>query len=441
MRLKERLRKFNERERNEKIILIFIDVMLVSIGIFIIDQLVRVFFLNKKFFSNPIFGSFTWDFFNDFFAINLFVYKGNNPYTSSAMSSYPPLGLMIAKFFALFGNYSAGTYAVRRTILGAATYHLFFIVCTVLTCLAGVYIAKKRGIYNKSFFIALIVLIFSTPYIYLYGRGNYLLLSLSFLSWFFVWYDSEKKWQRELSYLFLAVAAGIKMYPALFAAILLKERRFSDFAKTVVYTVALFFLPFLCFSGGFSNIKVFLNNLFSFQNNGQASDHNYSMATFFLYIAEFAKGLKLTYVPGWTVSAGRILSFFMLFIGLAASLFVKEKWKTFTLVAISMIVFPAPSYVYSACVLLPPAAMFLFRENKTKKDYIYLALFLIMLSPVQLGYLVSPKYIRLGLPLKNFFEHIAMLVVFGMLVWEAVKNVSDWIRSRKGNQPQEIPAD
>jgi hypothetical protein len=128
------------------------------------------------------------------------------------------------------------------------SYHLVFIGFTALSVMAWLSIMKKKAIPTVQRVCIAVALMITAPYLYLYGRGNYLVIVVMCISWFFAWYNSEKRWQREISLVLLAVAAGIKLYPALLAAILLKERRFLDFFKTVVYTILAFFIPFLVLS-------------------------------------------------------------------------------------------------------------------------------------------------------------------------------------------------
>ena len=426
MGVKKQLERFKQLDLYHKSIFIFVFVMLVSLVIWVIHQTIRVAAFDQSFFSNSIFGSYDWDYYMDYFNVNSWFYNDGNPYTSAAMSSYPPLALAIAKFFAMFGSYEGGSLAARTVTAAMVSYYVMFIVFTCLSGLALISYGKRHGISVKTTGLMLLAFVFSAPYIYLFGRGNYLVIAITAIAWFFAWYDSDKKWQRELAIVFLAIAAGIKIYPALLAAIFLKKRRFLDFAKAVVYTLALFFLPFLFFNGGFSNISVFLHNLLDFQGKGQVSTHNYSMPTFFYYFAQLGKGFRLGYVPSWVVSVGNAVSYVVLFVGLLFSLFSDKTWKSFALVTLAIILFPAPSYVYSACMLLPVVAMFLLTKEKTKKDFVYLTLFLLMLLPSQFGYFVPNNYVEyswnIGITVNNFIQHLSMMTMLVMLVYDSSKN-------------------
>lgn len=320
-------------------------------------------------------------------------------------------------------NYAHGSPYASESFLGILSYHIVFLGFTALSFIAWNKCMRDRGFSSKLRICVSVALLCAAPHLYLYGRGNYVFIVVTCISWFLAWYKSPKRWQRELSLVLLAIAAGIKLYPALLAAILLKERRFADFFKTVIYTISAFFIPFLVFSGGFSNIKVFLENLSSFQGSDQVSDRNYSMPTFLYYFVQFANGLKLSEIPNWVITVGGKLSSVMLLSGLFFSLFANRTWKALSLVTIALIVYPAPSFVYSATMMLPVIALFLASKEKKKADYVYLSLFLVMLFPVQLGYLVSPDIFPFGLSVNNCLQHFAMIIIFCMLTCESIINI------------------
>ncbi len=432
-RMKRLYTRFRDADRQTKIIFLFLATIFLTMLAWCIQQGIRVAFLGLGFFDGTTWGASPTDYWMDFFNVNFWTQKNFNPYTSAFRSSYPPLILVISKLFSFLANYAYGSPAASDSFLGIASYHLVFVGFTALSFLAWLRCMKDRGIARAKRLCIASALLLTAPYLYLYGRGNYLFIVVTCLSWFFAWYKSEKRWQRELSLVLLAIAAGIKLYPALLAAILLKEKRFVDFGKTVVYTIAAFFLPFLVFSGGFSNIGVFLENLTSFQGSEQVSDRNYSMPTFLYYFVQFANGLGLSRVPQWVIDVGGRLSTITLLVGLFLSLFANRTWKALSLVTIALIVYPAPSFVYSATMMLPVIALFLTSGEKKKMDYVYLALFLVMLIPVQFGYLVPPEIFPCGLSVNNCLQSFAMVTVFCLLCYESVANIVKWWMGKRNS--------
>lgn len=430
--------RFKELDREKKIIYVFIATMFATMIGWIIQQFIRVVILDYRFFNGTTWSPVEQDYWMDFFNVNYWTQKDFNPYTTYFRSSYPPLILAISRVISFMTDYSGGSVAGRDSIMGTLSYHLVFCGCMAISLASWLKCMREKGLSFKTRLCIGIALICAAPNLYLYGRGNYLIIVVACISVFIAWYNSEKRWQRELSLIILAIAAGIKLYPALLASILLKERRFADFFKTVVYTIAAFFLPFLVFSGGFSNISVFLTNLMSFQGSGQVSDSNYSVPTFLYYLVQFTKGFQGGAVPQWVITVGAKLSTIMLLAALFLSLFSKNSWKALALVTIGLIVYPAPSYVYTATMLLPVIVLFLICDNKTKIDYVYMALFLMVLIPVQLGYVIAPGHFGTGISFNNFMQLIAMMAIYCLIAYDSTVNLihicKDKLNSRKNKK-------
>lgn len=79
---------------------------------------------------------------------------------------------------------------------------------------------------------------------------------------FFVTKDSEKRWVREIGYLCLAFAAALKVYPAIFGFVLIKEKKYKEAFRLAIYGIAVFIISFLLFcEEGIAGIPLFLGNL------------------------------------------------------------------------------------------------------------------------------------------------------------------------------------
>lgn len=411
---------FRQSSLSQKIRILFL-IIAVFLTVATAVEMIIVYVTNENTFYNTVFYAYEFNIFSDFFDVNEFVYGGNNPYTSSFASSYPPLPLVIAKFFSLFGDYSQGADAVSCSAAGLVTYLCAFGVSLFFSIWALIRLTKKYKLAGRTGIACAVLVFFSAAYVYAFVRGNYIFVAMPFFCWFFVWYDSEKRWQREVAVAFLAIAAAIKIYPALFAVIYLKNRKWLAFLQACVYTALLFVLPFVCFEGGFSNIKVFLNNLNVFQSNRDVADHNYSIPTFLFYFVAIAQGGKPLAVPEWLIQAGDTLAPVFLILGMLCALFSKETWKCFMAAGVATVLYPSPSYVYSAFVFLPAIVLFLCTENKTKKDFIYLGAMVLLCDPFELGWIVSPAYFPFGLNITCALQNLAIYILFALLLYDCVK--------------------
>lgn len=236
---------------------------------------------------------------------------------------------------------------------------LYIIVASILLLIK---ILKKHNF--KAGGIAAIIIIFfiCAPMIFEFERGNYIIYSLLFSLVFFAFYDDDNLILREFGFISLGIAVGIKLYPAMFALILLREKRFAEFFRCVAYSALLLILPFLFFTNGFSNISRFLYWLFGFSNKLTDYGYNYSIASFIEIVSTYF-GHTLYYENHIIQGLQSALPVIMLIICALSALFVNRKWKVFALAAIIMIQYPNISFAYSLMMLLIPFICIPVRER------------------------------------------------------------------------------
>ena len=209
--------------------------------------------------NNGVFHHNINDSFNDFYNVNDF-FLNYSPYME-CKSSYPPMNFIICFPFMLIQRHDKYPAFVLYVII----YSLFLIGIYFLT------IRKYKLSISKAIKIAIIFLI-SAPFLFMVERGNYLVITFCFTCLFLLTNDSKNRVIRELSFVWLAIAVASKIYPAVFAIVLLKEKRWLDLLKAASYSIVLFFLPFLVMKDGFvTNVQVFLENLKSFSSSTRLS--------------------------------------------------------------------------------------------------------------------------------------------------------------------------
>ena len=184
-------------------------------------------------------------------------------------------------------------------------------------------------------------------------RGN-----ISFLTAILVIYalylkDSSNKVLRETALILIAVAAGIKLYPAIAGIIYLREKRWKEAIRLAIYGMLVFFVPF-AFCGGIAGFIQYLRILFFFEGQGYRSwtnIRNYLLSIsdlFGLYerSAYFVKYFKITE------------NLFLLFS--IASMFKTDKsWKQILYPAGIMSLYIPFSYRYTAVYMLIPLFFYL----------------------------------------------------------------------------------
>ncbi|MCR5747746.1 MAG: DUF2029 domain-containing protein, partial [Lachnospiraceae bacterium] len=101
-------------------------------------------------------------------------------------------------------------------------------------------------------------------------RGNIVILVMLLVLAAFYLKDSEKAVYREIALIFIAMATGIKVYPAIMGLIYIKEKRWKEAVRLIIYCLILFFVPYI-FTGGIPAMISHFKILFFFGNQSYAS--------------------------------------------------------------------------------------------------------------------------------------------------------------------------
>ncbi len=319
-------------------------------------------------------GYYGSDFFMDFFnsirdASTKDVYKQG--------IIYPPLANMFFYFLSkMISPDLAATDFGQRLHLQSDYICLFmYLAFAFLTILLFINIVKKymakNGLQQYSSAFAL-VLVFSYPMIYCFQRGNIALLSLVFSLFFVLYRNSENKWLRELSFILLAVAAGIKLYPALFGVLLITDKKYKDAFRLIIYGVLALFLPFF-FYDGFESITDLVNNLSAFS---QLSDETVSSA----FVSVDTLAMYANWFFGINYDSAYYFLFIITYLSAAAVLFVSpQEWQKLWAVAFMIMNYTSTSRTYILVLALIPFVVFICNENKRKADRLYFIVFALLL--------------------------------------------------------------
>ncbi len=432
-----KLKKVNIKEE-ESASVNFFGLMIVLFALFFVGCILAALFKGQYFIvGNSLFFQDYGDWFMDFFNVNVFL-ENMDPYIECG-SSYPPFVLVMAKAFNYLTYCLAGGRFARATVAGVLAFILFLATSVVPTYFLLRKVFKDRGFSTLAANLTFIAFLCTAPFLYAFARGNFIFYSLLFSVIFFVYYKHDSFIVRELSYISLAISVGTKLYPAVFALILIREKRWGDFGRVVLYCACLVFLPFLMFEGGYiANVLQFITNLnifstqpFRFEYWGGVYTNFYSYG---VSIQNFVRILFCKFTGTSMLECPDNVNIIAICITLAfmailvfASMVTSKKWKHVCAMALVSILFPDPSYVYSMIFLFIPITMFfLDRDKKTVGDLMYLILFVLMLSPVQTGYFISQYFngLQYGYTWSNLFEVIFMLILCVALFVDAIKELA-----------------
>ena len=214
-------------------------------------------FLTEGKFISAVFANDPSDTFMDFFnSINGAKY---DPYNDN-FSNYPALACLIYKVFLniIPGSMRTGDGFSLRNNQMAMIGFLLFLICTLW--IMQILIRQKYKANEFSQNILFIVLLISAPFMFAFERGNIILLCFVFSMFFCFFFDSENKILKELSFLALAIAAAIKIYPAVLGLILIKRKNFKDAFRLAIYGIFVFVLPFFAYEG-IHSLKIMIRAL------------------------------------------------------------------------------------------------------------------------------------------------------------------------------------
>ncbi len=285
------------------------------------------------------------------------------------------------------------------------TYVLFTIIVIVLFFLALGALMKNRSNGEKSI-VALFCLL-SAPFLFLIDRGNILVLSLVFAMLFVAYYDHKSKVVRELALICLALSISIKIYPAVFGVLLLNEKKYKELVRAVIYTLIVFFLPFVFF-GGIEGVGQFIKNLNSTSSNGSLGiNRQLSFQKLPLYLKHLF-GSKAQ----WWGTVGKVLLAVFSAVGAFSLIVSKNRWKACAICACMIVGVPSMSSRYTLTFFIIPIILLLMEEKENKRlSYICLIIMsgILFVKPLQIwGWRTASRYF--GYKIDSFL-YIALFVI------------------------------
>lgn len=363
--------------------------------------------------DNGRFGDYFMDHFNSVLQVRDGIPYDNTRYTAGGM--YPPFAYMLYSLLcSIMPNHVLiDGYVLRSSIPGLIS--LFVISMLMYSAIAGIIAMSWKGrIVEKVTFISLMFM--SAPFIFLAERGNIIIVALIFSMIFIAFKDSEFKWARELAYISLAIAAAIKIYPALFGLLLLKDKKWSAAVRCVIYGLVLFTLPAFLFGGIPCFIQIARNtvNAFSILNQGimyrvgAVNSLQYGLGWLF----------KVLNIPFGTYTLSCLFSFLLFTLSIVSIFYLKRDWKPVAIVSLLTILVVQISYIYALIFMIIPLILFLNERGKAKPmDYVYLSLFIATFAPVKF---IGPIY-RIGdITLSGILERSAVLLMLCLLALEGL---------------------
>lgn len=357
-----------------------------------------------------------------------------DPYYANA--NYPAVCFAIFRILFSFspraGLPTSGT--PREMALGLRAYSptfipfmVFVLACTFVIVFSVLRLCRDKTDRCKGLLVA--ACLFSGPFLFLLERGNILILALTCVFFFFAAYESENRLIRLLGYIALGLAAAIKLYPAVFALMLLCKKRWKAFAVVAAAGLGFLIIPFFWFNG-LDSVRAMLAGIgeTSVASNYYGLGYNYSFSNL-CSIALALAGVKG--FPGGLV--GTVLPFMMCLL-----LFFLQKRESLKVLALVLMCVwcPSFSYTYSLTFLLVPFVL-LGREDFGCIERLSLSALVLSLLPYALPIVqpVAAVYVDVKFPLAygGLIGNFALVLLFVTLCVSAIRHAMDLL-GRKGSR-------
>lgn len=286
---------------------------------------------------------------------------------------------------------------------------LLFIIFTVYAMY--VMMEKLLGTEARHRRAVIFCALFSYGVLYGVERGNIILLCWVFMAFFLCYYNAESPLLREMAYLSLAVAAGLKLYPAFLGILLLKDRKILPAIRTVVYGIGAVILPLYFFNEGLSGLWMWLKVVFGFGSNTDYPWVGNGFANILAHVGHLLDGgLGTSLGEQNYVLFGVVVALLLL----VCAFCLQKEWETVLTLILAMEMFQSQAdYIY--CLYLLPLLLFCAQEKKIHRGNV-LPFGIMLLLTIHL-----PLFHDIGetsFTLRNFLLQILLVV---LLVWCGVR--------------------
>lgn len=318
------------------------------------------------------------DQFMDFFNHISYVRDPGKVYFASQHACFPPL---VYVMYYLFSRILPQDATVMYNTEATSTHALLLYVVYCVLLAVCFYYSVCRMLRNRAmeFSLAAAVAVLVSD-IFIFGvtqRGNSVMIVCILLMLALDLRESRHAWHRELALVLIAVAAGIKIYPAVFGLLYLMEKRWKEAGRLLLYGMICFFVPFLFF-GGMEGMVQLLKN--------QAFVHSMTIERFGSVKMSWERMLSLlegrfSGLPdlSWV---GVFLTMLIFLFWIAGACFCRKTYERVMLLAGIMVVVPFWSGLYTQIYMCLPFMMFLRDQEKREvwRSYADAGLFAMIFS-------------------------------------------------------------
>lgn len=399
-------------------------VYLVASAVFLLISLLY-FWINPNGFENVIMTEFN---FSDYFYHIIFSSMPDKTYGMSYDACFPPLAYCFYYLLWKLRPVAVEGKEQWEQIKTEDNVMLVFVLVQILLAILLFYLIT-RYLKDESTEIQLlctVLIICSYPYLGTsLQRGNSVAFVSMLIGFAWIFRKSDSKVLRELALLFIAVAAGFKIYPAIVGLIYVKEKRYKETIRLIFYGITFFFGPFIIY-GGMTGLKNFI---------GLIVEREQKLPTIWGTVRGAANNVFMNIFglePQLSVPIAIGIETLFLIVCLIMLFYSKENWKMLFYLSMILIAYIPTNLMYTSVYLLPSFLGFLqekrYLNEYDKIDGVYLAGYIVIFS-------LPALFVMLGMSSYMTF----VVTMYGMFVcgvledfWGIVKSITGRERKAAG---------
>ena len=347
--------------------------------------------------------------------------------TESYAAVFPPLAYcmyyVLYRLTAVRGGLAPGT--MVETIPGALSVFSIYLIFNALIFFLAIGMTGQRNRRKDVMIFSLLMLsaVFAGSG---YMLGNSAMLVVALLMAGLRLRESQYATRREAGLLILAVCVALKLYPAVFGLVFLKEKKYRELVRLIVYSLLLLLVPF-AFFGGVEGISAWIGNFFGpLQSAGDYGRIQYLRGAFYTLIRLLTGREEAIWSTVLTVGGCLVWAW----------LAWRSRSKTHTVFFLTciMVLFPTGAYRYTLAYFCIPLVMMLKEEPEEESGHGFTAAVSAlygMIFTVPVWWLaVIPMERRYSLNILTSVEiclYLAIYVLiavmmFAELAWPGLKN-------------------
>ena len=219
----------------------------------------------------------------------------------------------------------------------------------------------------------------------------------------------------------LAIAFGLKLYPAVYGLVLIKERKWAQSIRAILYGIITIILPLFFLGDGFAGLKIMFSAI------GSEQTFSFGLLAFDYSASGILKGINsLLSNAGININdfVIKILSIIIWIIPIIGFFVSNKKWKQFLYLTMAVLLFSSQGS-YGLCWFLIPLLFFFKAEDKFEKNNVVQIICMILLV-INIPVFYEPSTGLYRMP----FYHILFTLLIIMCLIDLILKIKQRIQAR-----------